>query len=294
MARRKKTEEADETREAPSPAVTKQSIHRAFLFTGWTLGLVLSVFGVAWVVFQGEQFLSSDARFRLAPEGPAARQDSIRVNGLRNASRASVLKVFNPDRGRSLADLKVDERRMQLRTVDWVRDASVRRIWPNQVQIDITERVPVAIVPVAARLTGRATEPVTYQPMLIDEEGFLLRPRGAIPNNLPVLTGLRSSDDVEARRLRVVRMQRLMEELRDYRAHVAEVDVSDLESLRISYQMQDQQVILVLGNERYLDRLHLFLSHYDGIRDRVPPRAVLDVSLEGQITIVEGSGAGDR
>lgn len=292
MARRKKAEEVEETRsEERAPGVTRETIHRALLFTGWTLALVAGVFGAAWVLFQGEQFLSSDTRFRLAPEGPATRSDSIRVNGLRNASRTAVMHVFEGDRGRSIFDVRPDERRMRLKTVDWVRDASVRRIWPNRLQVDVQERVPVAIVPVAARLTGHFSDPVTYQPMLIDEEGFLLRLRGAMPNNLPVLTGLRPTDDVEARHNRVTRMLRLLDELHEYRARIPEVDVSDLENLRIAYQTQDQQVILVLGNERYLDRLRVFLRHYDGIRERLPQRAVLDVSLEGRITAVQTSEA---
>jgi cell division septal protein FtsQ len=183
---------------------------------------------------------------------------------------------------------------MALRRVDWVRDASVRRVWPNQLQVDIQEREPVAIIQVAAQMTGDFNNPVTFKPMLIDGDGFILPVRGPIPHNLPLLTGTRATEDVERRRTRVLHMLRLMDELRDYRERIQEVDVSDLENLRITYQAQDQQVILILGNEKYQERLNTFLRHYDGIRDKLSPRAILDVSMENRINAVTPLDSGRK
>lgn len=289
MARRKRQEEEIEEQSPNSErgVVSKATIHSALRFTFWTLSLVISVFGIAWITFQGEQFLSTDNRFHVPPRGASAHDEGVEVHGLKNASRAAVMRVFENDRGRSLADVDPDQRRMQLRTVDWVRDASVRRIWPNHLQVEVTEREPVAFVQVASGFTGNFENPVTYKPMLIDADGVILRLRGSVPTNLPLLTGVRKSEDVEVRRARVLRMLRLLDELRDFRDRIPEIDVSDPESVRMTYQMQDQQVILILGNERFLERLNIFLRHYDGIRDRLPPRAILDVSLEGRITAIQ-------
>lgn len=289
MARRKRQEEVTEERTTGTERglVYRQTIHAALRFTFWTLSLVICVFVVAWITLQGEQFLSTDARFRVPSRGASARDEGIAVHGLKNASMAAVMRVFDNDRGRSLADVDPDSRRLRLRTVDWVRDASVRRIWPNHLEVDVTEREPVAFVQVASGFTGNFENPVTYKPMLIDADGVILRMRGNVPANLPLLTGVRTSEDVEVRRTRVLRMMRLMDELREFRDRIPEIDVSDPESTRITYQMDGQQVILILGNERFLERLNIFLRHYDGIRDRVPPRSILDVSLEGRITAID-------
>ncbi|WP_321472459.1 FtsQ-type POTRA domain-containing protein [uncultured Paludibaculum sp.] len=289
MARRKRQEEEVEEQESGSErsVVSRQTIHTAVRFTFWTLSLVICVFAVAWVTLQGEQFLSTDARFRVPRRGATARDAGIEVRGLKNASKAAVLRVFENDRGRSLADVDPDRRRLQLRTVDWVRDASVRRIWPNHLDVEVTEREPVAFVQVASGFTGSFDNPVTYKPMLIDADGVILRLRGSVPANLPLLTGVRLTEDVEIRRARVLRMLRLLDELREFRDRIPEIDVSDPESVRMTYQMQNQQVILILGNERFLERLNIFLRHYDGIRERLPARAILDVSLEGRITAIE-------
>lgn len=297
MARRKRQQEEVVEERNPSSergTVSRQTIRTALRFTFWTLSLVVCVFAVAWVTLQGEQFLSTDTRFRLPARGASARDEGIEVRGLKNASKAAVLRVFEHDRGRSIADLDPDSRRLQLRTVDWVRDASVRRIWPNHVEVEVTERQPVAFVQIASGFTGNFENPVTYKPMLIDADGIILRVRGTVPANLPLLTGVRINEDVEVRRARVLRMLRLLDELQSFRDRIPEIDVSDPESIRITYQLDNQQVVLILGNERFLERLNIFLRHYDGIRDRVPPRAILDVSLEGRITAIDPTDGATR
>lgn len=291
MARKKKSDLVEEPQPESRASGNRQAIKQALRFAGWTFGLVVGAFLAAWILFQGEQFLATDARFLLPRDGPSSSSDAIVVRGLKNASRAAVLHVFDNDRGRSIADLDPDRRRLQLRTVDWVRDASVRRVWPNHLTVDVLERQPVAFIQIPAGMSGNFANPVAYKPMLIDSDGVILKLRGAVPQSLPLLTGIRDTDDIEQRRERVLRMMRLLDDLRQHRDRISEVDVSDLESLRITYQLQDQQVILVIGNERYLERLNIFLRHYDGIRDRLPLRAVLDISLEGRITAVQPAEA---
>lgn len=49
------------------------------------------------------------------------------------------------------------------------------------------------------------------------------------------------------------------------------MDVSDPENLRITYQIHDQQVILILGNESFQQRVATFLRYFEGIRDKLAP-----------------------
>ena len=53
--------------------------------------------------------------------------------------------------GRSVYLIPLDERRATLRTVDWVKDASVARVWPNRVVVRVAERKPVAFVTLGSR-----------------------------------------------------------------------------------------------------------------------------------------------
>jgi hypothetical protein len=290
MARRstRGTDESGGRREGRGVPDPQKSLRAALKFTSWTLGVVAVVFTFAWLLFQGEQFLAEDPRFVLPPENPSADEDAVSVHGLKTVPRAAILRVFRGDRGRGLIELDPEKKRMQLRTVDWVRDARVSRAWPNRLDVEIEERQPVAFVQIPTRMTGSFANPVTYAPRLIDADGVILKIRGQTPPNLPLLLGIRETDEIEKRRARVHLMMRLMSELKGYSDRVSEVDVTDTEAVRVSFQLPDRQAILVLGNERFRDRLKLLLENYEGIRERLPEKPVLDISLDGRITAIQG------
>ncbi|MEJ5368253.1 MAG: FtsQ-type POTRA domain-containing protein [Bryobacteraceae bacterium] len=260
-------------------------VRRWLLWGGWLLALSGAAAGAAFFLLEWNRFLSRDPRFLLAEEDSP--QSGISIEGTRRVSRAAVLKVFAADRGRSIADIDLERRRDELRRLDWVRDATVRRVWPNRLEVRIEEREPVAMIQVPAGISGSFGEPLRMRPMLIDADGVILPMTGPAPGNLPLLLGVRPEQDVERRRKLVRLMQRVLEELRPAASNIPEVDVTDPENIRIGYQTKDHLVVLVLGNEKFLERLNVFLGHLDAIRERLSHRAVLDLTTEGRITLVE-------
>jgi hypothetical protein len=256
-------------------------------FAFYTLAAVVVLGGLGWAFMAGDRFLSQDNRFLLGPESSGGRQDPILITGQKNSSRAEVLKIFETDRGRSIADIDLDRRRGQIReNVEWVADAAVRRIWPNRIAVAITEAMPVAFIQAPVTLTGQYARPVSYKPMLIDQAGALLTPRGAVPQSLPLLTGVRAGDDRKHRQTRVARMIQVLDDLSAYKRRIYEVDLTNPDNVRIGFQLGGRDLTLVLGRENFLERLEVFLRHYEGIQDRIPPRAVLDISLKGRITAI--------
>jgi cell division protein FtsQ len=180
-----------------------------------------------------------------------------------------------------------EQRRDSLRRVEWVRDATVRRIWPNRVAVSIEERDPVAFVQVASGASGSFADPVSYKPMLIDGDGVVLPLKGGAPSNLPLLSGVRPSDPLEKREDRVRRMSRALDELKEHRANIVELDLSNPDNLRITFQTSTGQMILVLGSEKYAERVNFFLKNYPQFREKLTPRSVLDLTLDGRILASE-------
>jgi cell division septal protein FtsQ len=292
MAGKKKREPVERTpRERENWRV---GVRRWLRFALWTFGSAATVFAAAAALLEGEQFFNHDARFRLSERGPRAEDDSITVTGLKHASLADVLHVFDGDRGRGLISLDAEARRQALRRVDWVRDASVRRIWPNRVRVEIQEREPVALIQVPTGFTGDSVEPLRYSARLIDADGVILPARGELPRGLVLLGGVREQDDIERRRARVMLMLRVLDELGSSRQRVAETDLSDPENVRLTLRMPDRQVTLLIGNEHFRERVATFERHYDGIRTQVAAYPVLDVSMEGRITGVGGAAERSR
>lgn len=286
MPRKSKRQEAppEELESRPTRRI-RPSAGTIVRFALMTTGIVIAVFGAAWVLWQGEQFLAEDPRFRIAEFDRGAQDLAITVDGVRNASKDSVLRVFTQDRGRSLSKLDPEARRAALREVEWVKDATVRRIWPNRVAVSVEERVPVAFIQVPFRASGSMENPISYRPMLIDGEGVILRVRGEVPRDLPLLTGVLPGDSPVMRRDRVRLMRRILDELQEVRQSVTEIDVGNPEELAINYQMHDQMYTLILGSERFKERLERFVQVYPSNKDKIPHRAVVDLTHETRIVL---------
>ena len=236
-----------------------------------TVVLVISLY--SWHQF--EQFLIHDSRF--AVNGPDGAEDAsaIQIQGAQHASRRAIVAAFADDMGRSVYMVPLDGRRATLRTVDWVKDATVMRLWPNRVLVRVAERKPVAFVTLSGSRYG-----------LIDEDGVILPP-ATDRFHLPVLKGVSARDPLADRRDRVQRMLRLLRALGSNADKVAEVDVNDRDDLRVTQPYDNRMVTLLLGDQNFAVRYQNFLNHYAEIREKMPNATSLDLRLEDRITVVE-------
>lgn len=249
-----------------------------WLFAGIVL-LVMTLF--SWHLT--EEFLIKDSRFRVAEaEEFTGQSPNLVLEGVHYASASQIRHVFAQDFGRSLYLVPLQARRQQLLAIDWVEDAAVSKIWPDTLRVTIRERVPVAFVRLAPT---HPADSVTHY-ALIDRDGYILRPRVAAQFTLPVLSGLRENESIEARRARVMRAAALLKDLGPLSAQVSEVDASDPNNLVVAEHVGNQVVNLMLGEENYAERLQNFLANYNEIREKRPDVTTLDLRVDGQITAV--------
>ncbi len=246
-------------------------------------GVVLAVLAVLAGAYQIDEFLASNSHFILA--GSA----NLTVEGIVYASRAEVVRVFARDFGRSVYLMPLAERRRSLLGIDWVRDATVSRRWPNRIAVRIFERTPMAfaVLPGVAP-NGRAIS----ETALIDADGVILRPPARGRFSLPVLFGVSRQDAPEARRVRVRRVFEMIREVQAYAGQISEIDASDPENLTITEVAEGRPLRLRLGNRNYLSRLSNFLSHYPDISRRLPNARTFDLRLDDHITAQDGGTNG--
>jgi cell division protein FtsQ len=239
------------------------------------LVIALLLFAGLYAFHRLEQFLIRDPRFALnGPEG-SPETSTLEIAGAAHASRRHIEAVFADDSGRSVYLLPLSDRRETLRTVDWVKDATVARLWPNRVVVSIAERKPVAFITLASSRFA-----------LIDADGVILPP--AMDRFvLPVLRGVRASDPMAERRERVGRMLRLTRELGEQAARVSEIDVSDRDNLKVTVPYEGRMETLLLGDHNFALRYQNFVRNYPEIKRRLPGAATLDLRLEDRITVVE-------
>ena len=192
--------------------------------------------GVAWGGEEVRAFLLRDPRFELACEAANRACANLEIHGLNYANRVRVASVFEPDFGKSVFDSPLAERRRHLLAIDWVRTASVARVWPNRLVVTITERVPVAFAKLPMANSAR------HWMALVDQEGVLLGLPSRARFHLPVLSGVTELQNEEQRMLRVRAMEHLLEDLGPQAKDISEVNAANTQEMRVITDVDGQGV----------------------------------------------------
>jgi cell division protein FtsQ len=185
-----------------------------------------------WVVVGlGASFLAYSAWHFLyaAPEMALLHPDQISVHAadgstLRFVQRNRILEVFAPDRGHSVLRVPLDERRRELEAIPWVEEATVRRALPNNLQIEIVERTPVAFLRQGSDMA------------LVDVHGVILDRPVEGDFDFPVVTGVSAAMEPDDRARRMQLFASFLQQAES--AHtgasrqISEVDLSDSNDLR--------------------------------------------------------------
>jgi cell division protein FtsQ len=260
----------------PKPAPVKRFNWRLLVAI---LGGFLLFVSTAMATRRVQSMLFSDEHFFLESM-PDLGTPGIHVEGNRYTARDRIVQIFSPDFNRSIFRIPLAERRRRLLAIDWIEDATVLRIWPNQLIVKVRERKPAAFAKLPVGVAGQ------YRYVLIDAQGVLLGvPRQRF--DLPVMTGATEEQTEAERRTRVLAMQRLLQQLGPSgAAMILDVNVASLQDLRVSAKIDGHNVELWLGDRNYLARFHNFTNHFDEILQQADGASVFDLRLEDRIMTV--------
>jgi len=246
--------------------------------------LVLSFAGVAGVTVAayGMQFLLYSPAMLL-------KADQIELRGNRIVSREVVLQQFVHDRNRSVLRVPLDARRSQLEQIPWVESASVQRILPNRLRVELTERTPVAFARNGAELA------------LIDAHGVILdRPRGE-DLHFPIVTGV--SEDLP-RDQREKRMQTYEEFMRDIELvrggssdRVSEIDLSNPKDLRVVMtglaSANDAQAVTIhFGSSEFTGKYKMLVDNFSQWQANAGRVQSIDLQYSRQVVVNPDASAG--
>ncbi|HXN71662.1 MAG TPA: FtsQ-type POTRA domain-containing protein [Candidatus Acidoferrales bacterium] len=184
-----------------------------------TVGVGVGVAGVC-VAYAFGNFLFA------SPQMALIHSNQVELTGNHYVPRGSVLAVFKSDQGHSVLRIPLTERRRQLEAIPWVEQAVVRRALPNRIEVEITERVPIAFLRQGSDLA------------LVDIHGVILdRPLKA-NFHFPVVTGIREDMTPDEREKRMQLFAGFTQQVDSARAgsmeKVSEVDLTDARDLRAS------------------------------------------------------------
>jgi len=270
-------------RQKPVEIRRKKFSGRGWPFYRRLLLLALAaIVGVTVAVYGTRFLLYSPAMLLLRP-------DQIEVNGNRIVSREAVLQQFVHDRNRSVLQVPLDTRRSQLEQIPWVESATVQRILPNRLRVEITERTPVAFARIGNELA------------LIDAHGVILdRPRGE-ELHFPIVSGV--SEDLP-RDQREKRMQTYEEFMRDVDLvrggssdRVSEVDLSNPKDLRVvmtglANAVDSQAVTIHFGSSEFTGKYKMLVDNFSQWQANAGRVQSIDLQYSRQVVVNPDAGAG--
>jgi len=243
---------------------------------------LVAVAGITAAVYGTRFLLYSPAMLLLKP-------DQIEVNGNRIVSREAVLQQFVHDRSRSVLRVPLDARRGQLEQIPWVESASVQRILPNRLRVELTERTPVAFARIGNELA------------LLDAHGVILdRPPGE-ELHFPIVSGV--SEDLP-RDQREKRMQTYEEFLKDVDLvrggsadRVSEVDLSNPKDLRVvmtglSSANDPQAVTIHFGSGEFTGKYKMLVDNFSQWQANAGRVQSIDLQYSRQVIVNSETGAG--
>jgi cell division septal protein FtsQ len=243
--------------------------------------LVAAVFAALSAADQVDQFLASDSAFVLPPGvRDAGAPGHLTLRGAVYASENRIRDVFAGDVGQSIYFIDLAARRQALLAIPWVEDASIARLWPNRLLVEIRERRPVAFLAPPPNAPARI--------VFIDRHGVLL-PVPAKPEDLslPILAGVSQRQTLEQRKLRVTQFLSVMQALGEWRDRVDEADLADPRNAQIVLQADKRAFLIRLGDRNFRTRIEHFLAYHGQILTEHPDACGFDLRSDGYIAVVE-------
>jgi cell division protein FtsQ len=203
--------------------------------------------------------------------------DNIEITGTENVSKAQIMEVMGADIGRNIFFVPLAQQQAQLEQIPWVESSSVMRFVPNRLKVEIHERTPVAFARVGPRIS------------LIDAGGTLMD----LPRNhkysFPVILGMNPGEPLSTRAPRMKAYNELVSELDSGGAHysqdLSEVDVSDLDDLKIRVNDPAGDVLVELGSSDYLKRYKTFVSHVQEWRQQFQKLESVNLRYDNQVIV---------
>jgi cell division protein FtsQ len=203
--------------------------------------------------------------------------DNIEVTGMQNVTKAQIMEVMGADIGRNIFFVPLSQQKTQLEQIPWVESASVMRFVPNRLQVEIHERTPVAFARVGPRI------------FLIDAGGTLMELPQKHKYSFPVILGMNPGEPLSTRIPRMKAYNDLVNELDSSGAHysqdLSEVDLTDLENLKVRVNDPAGDVLVELGSSDYLKRYTTYVSHVKEWRQQFQKLESVNLRYDNQVIV---------
>jgi len=248
-----------------------------------------------WILIAGAVLIAGffTVRFALySPQVLLLKTEQIDLAGNHIVAREQLVNVFYPDRGKSVLAIPLDERRVEIQKIKWVESASVQRILPNRVRVEVTERTPIAFVRNGNEIA------------LIDAHGVILDRPGDLDMRFPIISGITDAlpRDESERRMQIY--QEIVRDLNivnaDSVSQLSEVDLSNPKNVRIVMAgipgvNATQAVNIKFGSGDFTSKYRMLVENFTQWQANAGCVHSVDLQFTRQIVLnPDSSGCGER
>jgi len=232
-------------------------------------------------------------RFALySPQVLLLKTEQIDVTGNHVVARESLVSAFYNDRGKSVLAIPLSERRNDIQKIKWVESASVQRVLPNHIRLEITERNPVAFVRNGNEIA------------LIDSHGVILDRPSDLDARFPIISGITEALPSEEAERRMEIYQELIRDLNTVNAdssnQLSEVDLSNPKNVRIVMAgipggNATQAVTIKFGSGDFTSKYRMLVENFAQWQANAGCVHSVDLQFTRQIVLnPDNSGCGER
>ncbi|HEY6127583.1 MAG TPA: FtsQ-type POTRA domain-containing protein [Candidatus Acidoferrum sp.] len=227
-----------------------------------------------------------------SPKVLLLKPEQVEVTGNHIVSREAVLAPFYKDRGRSVMRIPLDARRGDVEKISWVQSASIQRILPNRIRVDISERTPIAFIRNGSEIA------------LIDEFGKILDRPHDEDFHFPIVTGLTDAMSDAERQKRVQTFQEFVKDADLVRSgsseHVSEVDLGNPRDLRVVMAgfpgvNATQAVTVHFGSNEFTGKYRMLVENFAQWQSNAGCVQSVDLQYARQVVLnPDSSGCGEH
>ena len=194
---------------------------------------------------------------------------TTRVLSNREFVASDIKAMADPSQLGNLLALDIGKLKSLIESHPWVREARLRKVFPSEVRIEITEREPAAVLKAGG----------SY--LVVAEDGVVLgRPAPDTDLGLPLLVDAGGFQDRYHEKLSLA-WQCLRSLTADELASVESLDVSRIDSP--SLILKGQPTRIILGPERFAEELREYLANRGDWESRGGPLEYVDLRFNDRV-----------
>jgi len=258
-------------------SVRRRRLGRLRFVLKWGLAALLVLPAVGYAGYSLAVFMLSSPRFLLTTADDVVVTGNQYVAPDEVANALGLARGGKPAFGMNILRISLEEKKKQLETIPWVRSATVTRVYPNRLAVNLVERTPVAFVNVGGRLK------------LVDAEGVLLDKPERATFDFPVLTGLEAANGQAERVARLALFEVFQRQIAGAITGsgwiVSEVDLADPDDLKAMLVEGRETLQVHFGHGDFQERFQNFLTLLPQVRKAQGRIDSIDLRYRNQIIV---------